>query len=69
MANCLSRRDPKIHLIFQNYAHWGTKVSYSTSFKTKGSVYRDGFIANNNHQFFRESHYQKLENIFFVLTL
>ena len=36
MANCLSGRDQKIHLIFQNCAPRGNKVSYSNGFKTKG---------------------------------
>ena len=49
MANCLSKRDQKVHFIFKNCAPWGTKVSYSNGFKTKGSIYRDGFITNSNH--------------------
>ena len=54
MANYLSRSDQKVHLIFQNYAPRGTKVSCSNGFKRKGSVYRDGFITNSNHQFFQD---------------
>ena len=54
MANCLSRRDQKVHLIFQNCAPRVTKVSYSNGFKTKGSVCRDRFITNSNHQFFQD---------------
>ena len=55
MASRLSRRDQKVHLIFQkNYAPQGIKVSFSNGFKTKGSVYRDGFITISNHQFFQD---------------
>ena len=55
MANCLSRRDQKVHLLFSKIVPYrGTKVSYSNGFKTKGSVYRDGFITNSNHQFFQD---------------
>ena len=54
MANCLSRRDQKVHLIFQNCAPQGTKVSNSNGFKMKWSVYRDEFITSSNHQFFQD---------------
>ena len=39
---------------FKNCAPRGNKVSYSNGFKMKGSVYRDGFITNSNHQFFQD---------------
>ena len=68
MANCLNKHDQKVHLIFRNCAPWETKVSYLNGFKTKGSVYRDGFITNSNHQFFRKS-IQKLGNIFLSFFL
>ena len=54
MAHCLSRRDQKVHLIFQNCAPRGTKVSYSNDFKMKESVYQDGLITNSKHQFFQD---------------
>ena len=38
---------------FKNCAPRGTEISYSNGFKTKGSVYRDGFITNSNPQFFQ----------------
>ena len=70
MANYLSMCDQKVHLIFQNHAPWVS--SFSNGSKVKESVYRDGFIVNNSHQFFRESRYQSLETFFyhfFALTL
>ena len=39
---------------FKNCVLRGTKVSYSNGFKTKWSVYRDGFITNSNYQFFQD---------------
>ena len=44
---------------FKNYTPRGTKAFYSNGSKVKGSIHRDEFITNNDHQFFQESHYSK----------
>ena len=45
---------------FKNYAPQGTKVFCSNSFKIKGSVYRNRFITNSNHQFFQDPRRSKI---------
>ena len=53
MANCLSRSDQKVHLIFQKLCPSGHQGLLFKWFQNeKGSVYRDEFITNSNHQFF-----------------
>ena len=54
MANCLSRRDQKVHLIFQNCVPRAPRSLIQMASKMKESVYRDGFITNSNHQFFQD---------------
>ena len=66
MANCLRKRDQNVYSIFQNRAPWGTKAFYSNGFKVKnGNIFVK--ITNNDHQFFQESYYQNLGNIFFSI--
>ena len=66
MTNCLSRRNQKVHLIFQKLYPRGTKAFYSNGFKVKGSIHHDGFITDNDHQFFQKSRYSKTWKHFFL---
>ena len=68
MTNCLSRRDQKVHLIFQKLYPRGTKAFYSNGFKVKGSIHQDGFITNNDHQFFQKSRFSKTWKHFFIFS-
>ena len=74
MANCLSRRDQKIHLIFKIVPIEAPRSFIQVVSKRNGVFYQDEFITNSNHQFFQDpkSNIWKtfsFSSFFFALTL